>query len=107
MYVVLQCGSVSKEILVFPKTTTGNVPLNPGKHCYLVNNSSTSLYVETIVYGNVNTEKSSEKMIDETVPAMSVKQFNTISLDYFFEAQDKTIQTKLDGELKYKVSCAK
>ena len=105
VYVVQACGTVSKEMLLFPKTDETNIRLSLGKHCYLLNKSTEQVYVETIVYGNINTYKQPEKMINEILPAGKGKKYNVVMLHYFFEAQDKTVYTKQDGELKYSVGC--
>jgi hypothetical protein len=105
VYEVSACGRVSKEILLYPKIDESGIQLSLGKHCYLLNKSNEQLYIETIVYGNVNTYKQPEKMINEEIPAGKGKEYNVVTLDYFFEAQDKSIRTKQDGELKYRVGC--
>ncbi len=107
VYTVPQCGQVIKEILLYPKPTGQGTPLALGKHCYLVNEATTNVRIETIYYGDESPEKSPDKVINDVVKPLSAKQFNVVDFDYFFEDAERNVQTKQGGELKYQVSCVR
>ncbi len=94
---VTSCDEYTKEIVLLP-----NSEYSLGRHNYIINNSSSALYLEYIVYGRVNPNEVEEDIV--------IKQGETykapfIHLDYPLEAAPSSVRMKGDGMVKTRLSC--
>lgn len=106
VYIVDECGSVTEKYMVLPTTTPNGVPMRYGSHCYLINNSESSLWVSTVFYGNKNEKNSAEETIAELIAPETDIELDIISLDYFFE-EPRSVKSRQKDFLKYMVTCGK
>lgn len=99
IYKVTDCGVYSQQVLLFPK---GDYQL--GMHCYVENNASTDLVLESIIYGR---DRDDSLGNDVTIAAHSSKKVDATEVHYIFKEApyDILINASRRQELRYRLTC--
>lgn len=92
---VTDCENYTKDVVIFP--TNG---YSLGKHSYVVNNSTSNLYFEAIVYGNDNPD------VDDTIiKPGEIYDCPILHINYVLETPPSSVSIKGSGTVHYHLSC--
>lgn len=98
------CGKYTSKVMIFP---TGE--FERGNHGYIVNNSESALFLETIVYSEEGADiKAAEERIVFAIiaPGETYQTYFGGRPDYIFEDAPESIQMKKGTEkVTYRLSC--
>ena len=102
VYKVEKCGKVKKGLLLYPQTTNG-FPLIYGKHSYILNESTDSLYLSAVHYGEA--PEKGKNISNPLIMPQTSEKVDVREIEYFFEDDRQTVKTRQDKYTMYKVEC--
>jgi len=94
---ITSCEEYTKEVLLFPSSE-----YSLGKHSYIINKTNESLYLDFIVYGNVDKNDVPE---DATIAAGAIYKAPIVSVGYVLTDPPESVRTKSSGSVISVLSC--
>lgn len=94
---ISDCDNYIKEILIFPKDG-----YSMGKYNYITNNTSKTLALEYIPYGDVNDKDLPESLL---IRAGENHRASIVHIDYLFEKIPTSIKLKSKGAVRSALYC--
>lgn len=101
VYIIQNCTTSEEKVMVFPTQgfTYGN-----GK-CYVINQSSKVLKIETYVYGNPSEEEIMEKSINVDIDPKATAMIPKGMISYLLKPAPNSVSTKSDYEFHHRLFC--
>ena len=96
---VTSCDEYTKDVLMFPSSE-----YSLGKHCYIINKTDSKLYLNFIVYGDVDKDEIHE---DAIIDAGTTYKAPIVSVNHVLTNPPESVRTKSDGQVESVLLCRK
>lgn len=127
VYIIDKCNSYNSSLLIVPKKVNNITMTLDADNCYIINNSKSVIRISSIVYDMTESESNLkllkelrnqeynhnsklltsdyEIIINKVILPKKTLKVKYKKVHYIFEKPDKSISTKYEGKIRYKLIC--
>lgn len=127
VYIIDKCNSYNSSLLILPKKVNNITMSLDADNCYIINNSKSAIKISSIVYDMTESESNLkllkelrnqeynhnsklltsdyEMIINKVILPKKSLKVKYKKIHYIFEEPDKSVSTKYEGKIRYKLIC--